>query len=130
MPTIVVDTNVVLRYLLDDHPEWSQRAKLFWAGVRQGQQRVFLPEGVLVECVYVLFKVYRVPRIELADRLLSFLEIPNLTANSLPVLRTTLQLFRDHNVDLVDAVVLATARVNHWDFESFDRDLHRMASTG
>ncbi|MBF0124863.1 MAG: hypothetical protein HQL60_05975 [Magnetococcales bacterium] len=55
--------------------------------------------------------------------MLIFLEVPGLTANALPVLRDSLKLFRDHNVDVVDALVVATAQTNSWTIESFDRDL-------
>ncbi|MBF0135795.1 MAG: PIN domain-containing protein [Magnetococcus sp. DMHC-1] len=127
MLTVVVDTNVILRYLLNDHPDWSIRAGVFWAKVSQGQQYAYLLEGVLVECVYVLLKVYHVPRTELANRLLNFLEMPGLKASSLPVLRDSLKLFRDHNVDVVDALLIATAQTNSWTVESFDHDLARLS---
>ena len=51
----VVDANVVLRYLLDDHTELSQKA-----ADMLGQQNVTLPLEVACEVVYVLQKVYAV----------------------------------------------------------------------
>ena len=54
--TCVLDANVVLRYLLADHPAHYQQAEAFMSEVKSGQQRVYLPESVLVECVYVLLK--------------------------------------------------------------------------
>lgn len=52
----VTDANVILRYLLADHPEFSPQAAEFFEQVRRGEATAFIPEGVLVECVYVLMK--------------------------------------------------------------------------
>jgi predicted nucleic acid-binding protein len=58
MKTIrVVDTNVILRYLLADHPEHFARASEFMAGLKSGNQTAYIPESVLAECVFVLLVV-------------------------------------------------------------------------
>lgn len=62
--TVLPDTNVVLRYLLRDHEEHYVKAYAFFEAVREGKRRALLLDGVLVECVYVLTKFYRVPRTE------------------------------------------------------------------
>lgn len=49
----IVDANVILRYILDDHPELSTAA----AAILE-QQTVILPIEVACEVVYVLQKVY------------------------------------------------------------------------
>ncbi|MBF0310967.1 MAG: PIN domain-containing protein [Magnetococcales bacterium] len=123
MQTIVVDTNIILRYLLKDHPDFFIRANGFWDKVKQGHYLAFVSEGVLVECVFVLLKVYRVPRQELADVMLAFLETPGLMATDLAILRHALVLFRGHAIDVVDALVVATAQRHDWAVESFDRDV-------
>ena len=50
----VLDTNVILRYLLNDHPQHFQRAQVFMADVISGEITVYIPDSVLAECVYVL----------------------------------------------------------------------------
>jgi predicted nucleic-acid-binding protein len=53
----IVDTNIVVRYVLNDHPDLSSRA----AEILEHQQ-VLLPAEVICEVVYVLQKVYHVTR--------------------------------------------------------------------
>ena len=55
---LVIDANVILRYLLNDHPEHFEKASAIFEAVKEGQTLVYLPEGVLVECVYVLLCLY------------------------------------------------------------------------
>ncbi|MCF8002957.1 MAG: hypothetical protein K9L32_01905 [Chromatiaceae bacterium] len=60
----LVDANVVLRYLLEDHAELSPRA----AEILE-QQQVTLPIEAACEVVYVLQKVYSVERDTISQRL-------------------------------------------------------------
>jgi predicted nucleic-acid-binding protein len=53
----MIDANIVLRYILDDHEKLSQKA----ADIIE-QQSVTLPIEAACEVVYVLQKVYSVDR--------------------------------------------------------------------
>ena len=60
----LVDANVVLRYLLDDHAELSAQA----ADILE-RQSVIMPMEVACEVVYVLQKVYGVERQDIQEQL-------------------------------------------------------------
>ncbi len=51
----IVDANIILRYLLDDHEMLSEEA----AAIIENN-KVLLPNEVIAEIVYVLEKVYEV----------------------------------------------------------------------
>ena len=65
----VVDANVILRYILDDHAELSPKA----AEILEQQQTVTLTLEVACEVVYVLQKVYAVDRKEIQPQLSNLL---------------------------------------------------------
>jgi len=67
------DTNTILRYLLQDEPTLSRQASLFWEQVREGNIHALLTEGVLMECVYVLQRFYKVPRSLITEKLTGLL---------------------------------------------------------
>jgi len=125
--TCVLDTNVVLRYLLADHAEHYQQAAAFMTEVRTEQQLAYLPESVLVECVYVLLKVYQVPRQQIATQLVGLLNYKGFKQDNKPLLREALQRFAAANVDIVDALVYLTAETRGWHYFSFDTDLNKLA---
>jgi predicted nucleic-acid-binding protein len=122
----VIDANVILRYLLQDHLEHFQKAYEILEQVKTGQIGAYVPEGVLVECVYVLLKVYRVPRNEIATSLSGILHYAGIINENRPILIESLKLFRDNNVDIVDAIVFATAERKGWTVFSFDKDLKKL----
>lgn len=64
----IVDANVVLRYLLKDHERFFVKSKKI---VEQNQ--IYIPTEVVTEIVYVLEKVYEVPRSEISEALIELL---------------------------------------------------------
>jgi predicted nucleic-acid-binding protein len=124
--TVVIDANAILRYLLDDHIEHSQQARQIFARLRTGELRGFVPEGVIIECVYVLLKVYSVPKKEIAEKLGGLLAYRGVFADHESVLLEGLQLFHRKNVGIVDAIVHLTAEERGWSVCSFDKDLQRI----
>lgn len=122
----VTDANVVLRYLLVDHPELSKRATDFLGQVRDGTAKALVSEGVLVECVYVLMKVYSVPRSEVAAKLSGLMRYRGIVNTDRDIMLEALALFARYAVDIVDAIVFATAKHHDWPTFSFDKDIRKL----
>ena len=57
----LIDTNVILRYLLNDHKRFSPKAKAFIQDIAKGLKKAELPSVVVVECVYVMETCYDIP---------------------------------------------------------------------
>src|SRR5437867_3085655 len=68
---VVLDTNVILRYLTQDNPDRSRRAFALIQQLEAGERTATLPEAVLVETVQVLSskRLYNVSREEIRTRL-------------------------------------------------------------
>lgn len=124
--TYVVDANVILRYLLADQPEHFRQASQFMGRVKTGEVNAFVPEGVLIECVYVLLKFYKVPRSEIAVNLETIINYKGIINADRSILIKGLRLFREKNVDIVDAIVYAISKERGWPAMTFDKDLDRL----
>ena len=124
----VIDTNVVLRFLLADHEQHFERAAKLMSDVQAGKRKAYLPECVLAECIFILMKFYKVPKEEAAARLGELLDSKGFTGSHLPILKEALALFAAHKIDFVDATVLAIARHNGWHLETFDKALAKLAA--
>jgi predicted nucleic-acid-binding protein len=122
----IIDTNVILRYILADHEEHYHLARDFMLKVKNGTSTAFVPESVVVECVYVLLKVYRVPRVEISAQLGALLAYRGVMMDDKPVMLTALQVFAEQNVGMVDAWVFALSEARNWPLMSFDRALNKL----
>jgi predicted nucleic-acid-binding protein len=124
--SVAIDANVILRYLLADHPEHYQKACALMEQVKSGEIGAFIPQGVLVECVYMLLKLYGVPRDEVADKLAAILSYRGVVNDDKAIMLSALRTFGEKNLDVVDAIVHATSVERVWASFSFDKDVNAL----
>ncbi len=115
------DTNVILRYLLDDHQELSPIAK----EILENQEDIFIGEDVLAELVYVLNKTYKVDKQAVSHILIELLHLPNIQPFSLPIAEKSLQIFAQGTLDYIDTLLLAYHEINGTEIISFDKKLNQ-----
>jgi predicted nucleic-acid-binding protein len=121
----LIDTNVVLRFLFDDHATFSPKAKLFMQNVYKKARAAVIPAVVLAECVYVLEKFYRVPRSDIFDNLSRLLTYPGIVNADKAALLKALMLYLHSGTDIVDCI-LAAFSSEHSLLVSFDKDFSKL----
>ncbi len=117
----VVDANIVLRYLLNDHADLHKRA----AEIIESQS-ICIPFEVVAEVVYVLEKLYAVPRNAIRVSLQMLIHSENISVNDKEVLEKALQFFSKKNIDFVDALLLGYNHVKRHQVFSFDKGLNKL----
>lgn len=117
----LIDANIVLRYLLDDHAELSQRA----ADILE-QQQVTLPMEVACEVVYVLQKVYSVSRDDIADQLTRLVQEELIFMDKSAVFLKALDCYRHNTLDFVDCLLWGYHHDEQEEIFTFDKKLHRL----
>jgi len=116
----VVDANIILRYVLDDHAELSPKA----AEILE-QQTVMLPIEVACEVVYVLQKVYEVDRQDIQQQLGNLL-IENLVEmDKSAIFLKALECYSTSTFDFVDTLLWAYHAVEQQEIFTFDDKLHK-----
>lgn len=70
-----IDTNVVLRYLLNDLPEQAERAR----ALIESERQLWLTDVTIAEIAYVLTKNYSVPRSLAVEKLKGLLGRANVS---------------------------------------------------
>jgi predicted nucleic-acid-binding protein len=116
----IVDANIILRYLLDDHAELSPRATEILE-----QETPILPIEVACEVVYVLQKVYSVDRKEIQENLCGLLDIPLVSMDKPTVLRQALEYYSRTKLDFVDTLLWAYHTVESQTIFTFDEKLKK-----
>ena len=124
------DTNTIIRYLVVDDPALSAKAKEFFDKVKNGTNKAVILESVIAECVYVLIKIYKVPRNRVADSLIDILHYKGVINDDRQELIKALSLFSERGLDIVDCILCAKATIAGDHLFTFDADLNKLARRG
>lgn len=117
----LIDANIVLRHLLNDHPEMSPAAERILE-----ENDVELRYEVLCEVVYVLSKLYEVPRDLVCDELKTFIQADSVLIPEQDAALKALELYRDENIDFVDAILCSYAQVQGDKVLTFDKKMLKL----
>jgi predicted nucleic-acid-binding protein len=123
------DTNTIVRYLVEDDPALYAKAKEFFDKVKHGGVKAVILESVITECVYVLTKIYKVPRDRAAGSLIDILRYKGITNDDQQELIRALTLCSEHGLDIVDCILCAKAVSGGDHLFTFDTDLNKLVRT-
>ncbi len=121
----LIDTNVILRYLLEDHETYSPKAKAFMLQVSQGKNKVEIPAVVVVECIYVMEQYYGVPKTEIVGSISAILNFSGVVNTDRSEILEALLKFKTSNTDIVDCILAAHSSPDK-PVISFDKDLEKL----
>ena len=121
----LIDANVILRYLLDDHKTHSPKAEAFMAEVFAGAKKAAIPDVVIVECIYVMAKYYKIPRNEISAKLSGILNFSGIVNPDRSELLEALLKYNDSGIDIVDCILAAHSSPEKIVI-SFDSDMKKL----
>lgn len=97
---IRVDTNYIIRYLINDNIEMADIAEEILT-----TKNVFISNEILAEVVYVLFGVYKISKIDISNQLLELVDFDTISVSNMKVVRQAFELFKTKNLDFVDCLL-------------------------
>jgi predicted nucleic acid-binding protein len=123
----LVDTNLIVRYLVQDNEKHAKAAgKLFDACDRGDLVIVVLP-AVLAECLFVLESFYEHPRGDISSTLGRLISSPGVEIGEAAIHLDALERYRKTNVHFVDCLLAATAAAEDTPVATFDQDFRKFA---
>ena len=121
---IALDTNVLVRFLVEDDPEQSERARALLRGLEEAEEPAFVSEIVLCELVWVLKRSYRLTRPETASILRDLLRARQFTFPSTDRLARAVEAFAKGKAGFADYLISEHAlRAGCRGLASFDKAL-------
>ena len=128
MKPAVIDANILLRFLLADHPEQSPRCRQLLQQVQEGNLEIFLPEAALSDVVWALKSFYKWTNDNIHQFVISLLTLNRLSMTNKANVQMAITLFRNHNIDFSDALIAAQMlNEGHEVIYSYDRDFNRIS---
>jgi len=123
--TALLDANVIIRFLLNDHPKLSLQAKKFFSQAEKGLINLYLDEVVLAEVIWTLSSFYKIKKTEIIDRLKTLLAQDWLVNPKKELLLEALGAYRRANLDYIDCWILVVSKSLGVTLETFDQKLSR-----
>ena len=118
-----VDTNVLVRLLIEDDEDQARQAAAFL----RTSGRVFISQIVLVEATWVLASVYGLTREQIGHTLELLLAAEPFNVERPELAAEALRLYRESSADFSDCLILASARAsNELPLATFDAAAGRL----
>ena len=94
--------------------------------VKNGDVKAVILESVIAECIYVLTKIYGVPRDKAAGSLIDVLRYKGVANEDRQELIRALSLFSERGLDIVDCILCAKAANGEDHLFTFDAELNKL----
>ncbi|MDX1996556.1 MAG: PIN domain-containing protein [Thermoanaerobaculia bacterium] len=126
MRSVVIDTNALVSFLTDRHPEQQDEVRRIFQAAVEGALRLVVPLSVLSETVFVLTKQYGISPSAVAEVFRQLLAEPRITVGDHFLdLDDLLSLWPDSLPSFVDSLFAAAVLRNGYEFATFDQKLSR-----
>ena len=120
MRTIIIDTNSILRFLLDDIPEQNAEVQKLFQQAKKTNLEIIVSEIVIFEINFILEKYYRFRKEEIIEKLGIIVSSNYLNIESREIFTSALKLYRENNISLVDCFLLVKAEIEEAELFTFD----------
>ncbi len=122
---LLIDTNIIIRYLAGDHAGFLAKATELFERVEQGEQEIIIIDSVVMEAFFVLNKFYQLPKEEVIDDLKTILAFAGVINDDKFQIIETLNLVLYKNIDFVDALLCVKSKLYELELFSFDEKLNK-----
>lgn len=119
----IIDTNLIISYLVNDEPNLYKKARDFFDMVKLGRIKAVLEQTVFTETVSVLNKLYQVPRDKICISLIGLLEYKGIYNFEKETLLEALIFYAQTNLSIVNCIIIAKAKLQNIGIEAFDQEL-------
>ena len=122
---IFVDTNVLLRFFLEEQGEQFQSSKRLITQIEEGIHQAQTSSIVFLEVSYVLKSIYKIPSREIVEVLKSIRSLKNLKVIEKTNLDRALQLHSKYNVKFSDCLIASQIPENTV-LITFDKEFNKI----
>ena len=123
----LVDANLIVRYLVQDHERHARAAGKLFDACDRGEVVIVVLPVVLAECVFVLESFYGHPRADIASALGRLISSPGVEISEVTVHLDGLKRYKGTKAHFVDCLIAATAVAKDMPVATFAQDFRKFA---
>ena len=107
---VVVDTNLLVRYLTEDDPAKAMSVDALLKKARLGKIKILFPSVVVAELVWELESFYRMSREQISELVNAILHTPGIEVQDEAIISGATRFYGQTNIDFVDAWIIEFAK--------------------
>ncbi len=112
MKKVFIDTNVFMRYLVNDIPDQADKVERLFDLAEQDKLRLLTGPPVFFEIAWTLKSFYKQSRTEIYECLTSIIGIYGLEILDIDILEEALEMYKNTSADFSDAYIAVSAQKN------------------
>ena len=126
MKTRLVDTNIVIRYFVED-PKSNRYEKIFklFEKVEKRDELIYIDNLIIFESYFVLTSYYKIPKSKVLDKLLALIDFSGIEMSNKAIIRATFEKMKVKSIDLVDAYLIELAISKNLQLYTNDKDFKK-----
>jgi len=117
-----LDTNVIVRFLVRDNEQQAETIYRIFKQAESNKEELFVPLLVVLETLWVLDSVYKIPRQEILDSINDLVLMPILEFEAQSVILKFVSSAKENKMDLSDLLIALSAKSSGCEYVlTFDR---------
>lgn len=123
---IVVDANIIIRFLLNDHPRLSVSAKSIFLKAQKGATKIYFDEVIVAEVIWTLSSFYKIKKADLVDRLEKLISQSWVANPKKNLILKALDLYNSSNLHYIDCWIFVLSKSLNMPLRTFDKSLEKI----
>lgn len=115
----LIDTNLIIRFLVNDDPRKVRRVEKL---LKDKSNKNILLDTVIAEIIWVLSSYYSLNKKEVIEKIIALIHVETVECNSF-LLSRALMLWEENNISYIDAYLTAVAELGNITLYSYDKKL-------
>src|SRR3990172_12961570 len=124
MPKILIDTNLIIRFLVNDDSDKASRVKKV---LQEDKNTKILLDTVVAEIVWVLSSYYEQDKLSIIDKIRALIHVKTISCNKI-LLDRSLAIWENNNISFIDSYICATAQLKNLKIYSYDFKFDKISS--
>lgn len=128
MKSFLADSNIFLRLFVQDNPVQTKESLKYLEDAKKGKIKILILSEIIPEIEYVLRKVYKRDKVEIVKDLNVICSTSYLDLQQKSIWLKSLKIYKNNNIDLIDAFLYQNKLEKNMKILSFDKDFKKIKS--
>ena len=125
MKTALLDTNVILRFVLDEQTKYHGQAVALFESAEHKEITLLITPEIMAEAIHVLRSYYEFSHLQISQALEKVILHVGVNLSDEAIMTDALNSYGRNKLDIADCLLAARSRQANYAIASFDKDFRK-----